>query len=391
MAQNRPFRRGANNAASQRQDDKRSGDHGTNAMDKTWFEHLTIDLIVHVLANSVFHPFIAWLVPVCLRATEVPLTSPKVLGSCVYAGLVSLCWLFGVVDQRIAYGLPRELDWSDEVVVITGGASGLGKTLAEIYGMRGASVAILDVRMPKTDESDGLARVQFYECDVGDADAVEKAKTRIEDDLGAPTILINNAGIVHGKPLLSLSAPEIQKTISVNLISHFNTIRTFLPAMLASPTGGTIVTVASVLGKLGARNLSDYTASKAGLIAMHASLRAELSSSAAPPGAENVRMVLVTPGQLSTALFKGVKTPSSFFGPVVEPVGLAREIVKMVDAGQSGEISLPLYARWIECLHVLPVGVQRMVRWLSGMDQAMDSFSKEDVSVHAAASRRKDD
>jgi short-subunit dehydrogenase len=144
--------------------------------------------------------------------------------------------------------------------------------------------------------------------------------------------------------------------------------------MFASETGGTIVTIASVLGKLGASHLSDYTASKAGLIAMHASLRAELNSKSAPEGAENIRTILVTPGQLSTALFEGVETPSSFWGPVVEPVELAREIVKMVDAGESGEISLPLYARHIDWLHVLPVGLQKIVRRLSGVDRAMEGF-----------------
>ena len=193
--------------------------------------------------------------------------------------------------------------------------------------------------------------------------------------LGTPTILINNAGIAHGKPLLRLSSAEVQKTLNVNLLSHFHTLRTFLPGMLASESGGTIVTVASVLGKLGASHLADYTAAKAGLIAMHASLCAELTSPcSAPPGSENIRAILVTPGQLSTSLFAGVETPSSFLGPVVEPVELAREIVRMVDAGESGEISMPLYARHVDWLRVLPVGLQKIVRGLSGVDRAMEGF-----------------
>ncbi len=144
--------------------------------------------------------------------------------------------------------------------------------------------------------------------------------------------------------------------------------------MLASPTGGTIVTISSVLGKLGASHLADYTASKAALLALHASLRAELGSPTAPEGAERIRNVLVTPGQLSTTLFAGVQTPSSFLGPVVEVVELAREIVRMVDAGESGEISMPFYTRYIGWLHVLPAGLQRVVRKLSGMDRAMEGF-----------------
>ena len=65
----------------------------------------------------------------------------------------------------------------------------------------------------------------------------------------------------------------------------------------------------------------------------------------APRGAENVRMVLVTPGQLGTRLFEGVKTPSSFLGPVVEAVELAREIVRVVDEGVSGEGYSPSESR----------------------------------------------
>lgn len=181
---------------------------------------------------------------------------------------------------------------------------------------------------------------------------------------------------MNSKPLLQLTSAEVSRNFNVNLLSHFNTIRTFLPGMLASETGGTIVTVASVLGKLGASHLADYTAAKAGLIAMHASLSAELRSSTAAKGSDGIRMILVTPGQLSTSLFAGLETPSSFFGPVVEPVELAREIVRMIDAGESGHISMPFYARWIEWLHVLPVGLQRIVRRLSGIDTAMEGMRR---------------
>lgn len=182
--------------------------------------------------------------------------------------------------------------------------------------------------------------------------------------------MINNAGIVNGKPIWELTAQEVQRNMNVNLIAHFNTIRTFLPGMMESG-GGTIVTVASVLGKLGAGHLSDYCAAKAGLIAMHKSLQADLSGNNAPEGAKNVRTILVTPGQLSTRLFADLVTPSNFFGPLVETVELAREIVRTIDAGESGDISLPFYARWIEWNFILPAGVQRFMRLASGIDQAM--------------------
>ncbi|KAK3673334.1 hypothetical protein LTR78_006880 [Recurvomyces mirabilis] len=359
--------------------------HVSSGQSRPWYEHITIDLLARVLNNSIFQPFIAWLALLCQSAVGASSTSFRFRATLNYACLLSLFSFLKLLDELYAYGRPRKLDWDEEVVVITGGARGLGKILAEVYGMRGASVAVLDVQKPSK-ESEGLAGVEVYECDVGDAEAVEKVKLQIETDLGIPTILINNAGIVYGKPLLSLGSHEVEKSFKVNTLAHFNTIRTFLPTMLASKTGGTIVTVASVLGKLGASHLSDYTATKAALIAMHSSLRAELNSpSTAPEGAANIRTVLVTPGQLSTNLFQGVKTPSSFLGPVVETVELAREIVKMVDSGMSGEISLPLYARWIDWLHVLPPGLGKLVRGLSGMDRAMEGFGAAQSKISKMA------
>lgn len=181
--------------------------------------------------------------------------------------------------------------------------------------------------------------------------------------------MINNAGIVNGKTLLEVDSAALEKNFRVNLLSHFHTIRAFLPAMMRRKAG-TIVTVASVLGDLGASQLSDYTAAKAGLIAMHTSLRSELADA----GQSLIKTVLVKPGQLSTPLFKGIETPNSFLGPVVDPLDLAQGIIMKVDSGQSGVIAMPFYADRIEWLSVLPYGMQRIMRWASGVDRAMRTF-----------------
>ena len=150
--------------------------------EKLWYDYLTIDLLASVLNRSIFHPYICWLIPLCLRAVVTRYEAPEFIASCVWASLVTLWAILDGFNRRIAYGLPREVDWDEEVVVITGGANGLGKILAEMYGMRGASVAVLDVRKPEK-ESEGLAGVNFYTCDVGDAKAVEKVKAEIEKDV----------------------------------------------------------------------------------------------------------------------------------------------------------------------------------------------------------------
>ncbi len=182
-------------------------------------------------------------------------------------------------------------------------------------------------------------------------------------------MLINNAAIVIGKKLLDMDIAEIEKSLVTNLVSHFYTLKAFIPAMLRSGLGGTVDTVSSVLGEVGAAQLTDYSAAKAGLIALHKSLTAELRADH-----PEMRTILVTPGQLSTPLFYGVQTPNMFLAPVVEPVDVAKEIISAIDSGRAEHISMPLYARWMAWYNVLPVGLQQLVRRLAGVDTAMKTF-----------------
>lgn len=131
---------------------------------------------------------------------------------------------------------------------------------------------------------------------------------------------------------------------------------------------GTIITVSSVLGHLGAANLSSYTASKAALFALHNSLRAELAQH---PDGKEIKTILVSPGQMSTKMFAGVKTPSNFWAPVVAPVDIARPLIRLIEKGEGGYVAAPLYASWIQALGVLPMGVQTLIRRWSGVDTAI--------------------
>ncbi|UKZ82020.1 hypothetical protein TrVFT333_009802 [Trichoderma virens FT-333] len=332
----------------------------------SWFAPLSVDLILKVLNITIFHPFICWLIPLCLRAQTTKWEAPPMVGAIAWAIFISLMWIAGAINQRIAHGMPREVDLGEEVIVVTGGASGLGMLIAEVYGMRGASVAVLDVNEMENGEARG---VTFYKCDVSDKEQVAKVAVEIEKDLGTPTVLINNAAIVVGKPLLSLSIDEIETSIGTNLLGPFYCLKTFLPAIIRGGRGGTIVNVSSVIGHLGAAQLTDYAAAKAGLTALHKSLTAELRESH-----PDIRTVLVTPGQLSTPLFYGVQTPNSFFAPVVEPVDVTKEIVAAIDGGKGVTAAMPFYARWVDWYNVLPVGVQLIARKLAGVDRGMKSF-----------------
>ncbi|KAI4243988.1 MAG: hypothetical protein L6R40_003199 [Gallowayella cf. fulva] len=332
-----------------------------------WYNHLTIDLLLHVGSYTLFHPFVASLLPLCLRALAAEYTSTSFILTSVYAALVVLCHVLSAFNQRWAYGPPRKINSLDEVVVVTGGASGLGRCIAEIYAMKGTSVAVIDVGI-KEDDTVEREGVRWYKGDVGNRSNMEYVWKRICNDIGTPTILINNAAVVNGKPFLSLIADEVDNTFRVNTISHFHLTSLFLRPLLGTRTPGTLVTVSSILGRLGASNLSAYTASKASAIAFHTSLAAELR-----PSSPQIKTILVTPGQLDTAMFAHIKLDwfRNFFGPVVEVRDLAVRIVKMVDAGEGGTIAVPFFASALAWQQILPKGLQNWLKRWSGVDTAM--------------------
>ncbi|KAL1953868.1 hypothetical protein VTO42DRAFT_2092 [Malbranchea cinnamomea] len=338
---------------------------------------IKLDLLLRVLQNTFLHPFIAWLLPLCLRAQATPYSHPSFLFTTLYATLLTLLVLASAVNRRLAYGQPRNVNFAEEVVLITGGASGIGKIIAEIYGMRGVSVAVLDI-MARTMDGVGsgeegveeeMSNVRYYRCDVGDRTQLEDIAKRVEEDLGRPTILINCvAAPINGLPILSLTEHAVRSTIQSNLLSYFHTLQVFLPGILTSRTGGTIVTVSSVLSYLTAAGLADYTATKAAVSAVHRTLEAELRLVGAE---QRVKTILVETGQVATQLFENVETPNRFFAPVLEPVEVAREIVSLVDSGNGGLVRLPTYAAFVGLYGILPASIQRLARYFSGIDKAI--------------------
>lgn len=335
-----------------------------------WHSQLTLDLLVHVLSRTLFHPFLAALLPLCLRAIAAPYDSSSFILACAFAISVSLYRVLDVWNRRLAYGAPREIDWENEVVVITGGVAGLGGCLAEIFALRGVGVAVLDIAvdgniLKSGEEKEG---VKYYYCDVGDYEQVEEVWKSVVKDLGSPTILINNAAVVSDRAFLEQTREDVERTFRINTFSHYHLTRLFIQLLLDRTSGGALITVSSILAHLGASHLSTYTASKAALTAYHASLSVELASTA-----PQIKTILVATGQLDTQLFGNVKLRGwwrNFFGPVLGAGEVAVKIVEMIDRGEGGVVAEPAYARWIAWLGVLPVGIQRAAKRWSGTDDA---------------------
>jgi NAD(P)-dependent dehydrogenase (short-subunit alcohol dehydrogenase family) len=332
---------------------------------KPWYYVFNIDVFYRVAHQTFLHPIIPWFLPLAYRAQGFQYHHPPLYLSAGYAFIITLLWLIQRINIQLAFGAPRTFDWTEEVVLITGGASGLGLLIAEVYGMRGVSVAVLDKNCV-TGESEAR-NVYFYQCDVGDVSQVEAAKKRVEEELGTVTVLINNAAVVHGKPLLQLSLEDVETSFRTNIMAHYNTLRLFLPGMV-NVQRGSVVTVSSVLATLPPKACSLYAPTKAATTTLHHALTAELAEY------PFIKTLLVTPGQMSTPLFNGVKTPNNFWAPVLEPVDVAKEVIAAIDEGKGGEIAMPLFSRWAAVFWVLPVSVRRALRALSGMDKAMEGF-----------------
>jgi len=153
----------------------------------SWAKPLSVDLLLKVLNVTFLHPFVAWMVPLCMRAQAMKWTHPAIQIAIGYASLLTAWYFLDVLNKQIAFSKPRKVDFSDEVIVVTGGASGLGLLIAEVYGMRGATVAVLDVKDLESGEARG---VSVYKCDVGDKDQVAKVAIKIERDVRPLPLLL---------------------------------------------------------------------------------------------------------------------------------------------------------------------------------------------------------
>jgi short-subunit dehydrogenase len=214
-------------------------------------------------------------------------------------------------------------------VLITGGASGIGRLMAQESLHRGARRVILwdidrnglaaTVQQFKDEGFDVIGEV----VDITKTDDVRSSANRILQQFGPVDILINNAGIIIGKLFKDHTHEEIDRTMQVNTQAMMHVTLALLPAMIDAGRGH-LVNIASAAGMASNPRMSVYVASKWAVIGWSESVRLELESL----GGGDFHVTTVTPFYISTGMFDGVRSP---IVPIVRPDRAARKILDDVE------------------------------------------------------------
>jgi 3-oxoacyl-[acyl-carrier protein] reductase len=189
---------------------------------------------------------------------------------------------------------------SQHVAVVTGAGSGIGRAIALRLALEGAAVVVNDLDGATAEATLAAladrARARAVAGDVSSPDHVERIFAACEQEFGACSLLVNNAGIVHQARFDALSLADWDRMIAVHLRGTFLCTRRAIGAMLQAGDG-VIVNVASQLGQIGGVELCHYSAAKAGIIGLTKALAREVS-------ARGVRVNAVAPGPINTELVR---------------------------------------------------------------------------------------
>ena len=189
---------------------------------------------------------------------------------------------------------------SGKTALVTGAARGIGKALALRFAEEGANIAFTDLVIGENGEATRQeieakgVKCLAYASNAADFAETEEIVKKIHADFGQIDILVNNAGITKDGLMLRMSEAQWDAVINVNLKSAFNFIHACLPIMMRQ-RGGSIINMSSVVGVHGNAGQANYSASKAGMIALAKSVAQEM-------GSRGVRANSIAPGFIETAM-----------------------------------------------------------------------------------------
>lgn len=290
--------------------------------------------------------------------------------------LLALCWTcYYVCERTIKLIIPQSYlakSIKGQVVLITGGGSGIGRLMCLRFARLGATIVTWDINTKGNDETVEMIKKEGnrafgYTVDMSNKDKIYETAATTAEEVGPVTILVNNAGIVSGSPLLQTSDQKIIKTYEVNALAHFWTIKAFMPTMIQHKLGH-IVNVASLAGHSGTNNLVDYCSSKFAAVGIDEALRTELYVQG---HSDYIKTTVVCPYYISTGMFEGVK---SKIIPILEPEFVADSVVSAVITNKEVCL-LPWWSVFLVALKVvIPSPAMIKIAQAFGFNNSMDQF-----------------
>ncbi|MGH3090623.1 MAG: SDR family oxidoreductase [Rubrobacteraceae bacterium] len=264
-------------------------------------------------------------------------------------------------------------DIPGKIIVVTGGASGIGRLISIKLAQLGGRVVIYDLDPEKINEVvEGIRttgrEAHGFVCDVSDRVMVYETAKKVRSEIGSADILINNAGVISGKPLMEMPDEEIETTMKVNVLALYWTTKSFLPDMLEKNSGH-IVTMASAAGLLGVSRQTDYSASKHAAVGFTESLRVELKKS----GHTGIKTTIIEPFYVDTGMFEGVRVKPGVGLPILKPDYVAKQTVKAIQQNKQ-EVPLPPRIGLTPVLRFLPTDLFDRVMDLLGVNDSMEKF-----------------
>ena len=207
----------------------------------------------------------------------------------------------------------------DKVALITGSAQGIGREIALVFAREGADIVVGDINLEKANitkqEIEALGREALaIELNVADFTKVEEALNKILDKFGKVDILVNNAGITKDNLLLRMSEQDWDAVIAVNLKGTFNCTKAVSRVMIKQRSGK-IINIASIIAIIGNPGQANYSASKAGIIALTKTTAKELAL-------RNINVNAVAPGFIQTEMT--AKLPEDLRQKMLQAISLNR-------------------------------------------------------------------
>jgi NAD(P)-dependent dehydrogenase (short-subunit alcohol dehydrogenase family) len=188
-------------------------------------------------------------------------------------------------------------DFGGRIAVVTGGASGIGKALAQRLVSEGATVVIADNDERLVSVTADEVGAMPYVVDVRDADAVLALAAWTVAELGRVDFVANNAGVGPLAPFDELTLEDFHWVLDINFFGVLHGMKAFLPLLKANPAGAHMLNTASMAGLVALAGMSAYSASKFAVVALTETVRAELEAEGSPVG-----LSVLTPAQVKSRI-----------------------------------------------------------------------------------------